>query len=124
MYFSLPPGKSGNKWAETIKAVEAGSNNQKPKQQSLRKWIVRECQALGKKMVGHQLKVWWPQRQQYAMGIVQSFDPQTARHHLTYDNRKEEFLWLAIESYEDLGMQLSAAASLGYVNNTPVSSCT
>ena len=62
-----------------------------------------ECRQLGNEMVGHKLRVWWPGAESYYLGTVQAFNPHSCRHNVKYQDGDIEDLWLAVESYEDLG---------------------
>ena len=53
------------------------------------------------------MKVWWPAAEQgngsYYFGEVTGFDVVRKDHHIHYDDGNDEDLWLAVESWEDLG---------------------
>lgn len=89
---------SSKKWIESIKAVSKDGNRQ-----SLRKWIAKECTKIGAAIVGHKLRVWRPTSCQYHSGTVQKFNAGIFEHVIAYEDGTEEALWLAVESYEDMG---------------------
>ena len=59
-------------------------------------------------MVGHRVEVWWPGENQHYQGQVTAFDERRGEHTIKYDDDdpNEERMWLAIESYVDLGRPL------------------
>lgn len=95
--------EAAKKYYESIKAVDKDGNRQ-----SLIKWIQGECKEIGLQMVGHKIRVWWPADNNgvgvYHTGTVASFDDQLADHHIDYEDESAEDLWLAVESWTDLGL--------------------
>ena len=89
---------SSKKWIESIKAVSDNGTKH-----TLRKWIAKECTNIGFAIVGHKLRVWRPASSQYFTGTVQRFDVGGHEHLIAYKDASEEALWLAVESYEDMG---------------------
>ena len=94
---------SAKKWVESIKISKGHNGKAKKIGRNLYSWIAAQCRELGQGVVGHTLRVWWPGAKLYYHGTVQSFDYQTFEHHIRYKDGAEEDLWLAVESYEDLG---------------------
>ena len=94
---------AAKKYLETIKTINKGG-----KRQSLIKWIEGGCTEIGQSVVGHKVKVWWPASDKgngcYYSGEVTEFDAVRKDHHIHYDDGNDEDLWLAVESWEDLGM--------------------
>lgn len=86
----------------------------------LKNWIARACTELGQELVGHCIKVWWPGEQEYFRGFVTSFDSASCEHHVQYEPDPgqhdgaghAEDLWLAVESYQDLGKCASSIKRL------------
>ena len=62
-------------------------------------------------MEGHKLRVWWPAAQQYHTGTVERFNPKMSEHHIRYEDDTQEDLWLAVESFEDLGKHAKFTAA-------------
>ena len=93
---------AAKKYLESIKTIDQGE-----KRQPLIKWIESKCMEIGHSLVGHKVKVWWPAAGQgkgcYYSGQVTGFDDVRKDHHIHYDDTNEEDLWLAIESWKDLG---------------------
>ncbi|KAL0039954.1 hypothetical protein WJX77_012646 [Trebouxia sp. C0004] len=101
--FEAHGGKeAAKKYYESIKTVDKDGNRQ-----SLIKWIQRKCKEIGHRLVGHKIRVWWPADNNgigiYHTGTVASFDDHLADHHIKYDDASAEDLWLAVESWTDLG---------------------
>lgn len=99
----LSIGRSAaKKYLESIKIIGKAE-----KRQSLLKWVEGKCSEIGKSIVGHRVKVWWPAAEQgngcYYFGEVTAFDAMRKDHHICYHDGSEEDLWLAVESWKDLG---------------------
>lgn len=106
----LTSGKeTAKKYYESIKTVDKDGNRRK-----LIKWIQGKCKEIGNQMVGHKIRVWWPADNNgigvYHTGTVASFDDQWADHHINYDDDDGEDLWLAVESWTDLGEDICNCA--------------
>ena len=106
----LTSGKeTAKKFSDSIKTVDKDGNCQK-----LIKWIKGKCKEIGHQMVGHKIRVWWPADNNgigaYHTGTVASFDDQWADHHVYYDDDDGEDLWLAVESWVDLGEDICNCA--------------
>ena len=93
---------AAKKYLESIKTVDSNNNRK-----SLLKWIEGKCKAIGQSIVGHKVKVWWPAANngngRHYCGQVTSYDAERKDHHIDYDDGTSEDLWLAIESWQDLG---------------------
>lgn len=99
----LTSGKeAAKKYYGSTKTVDKDGNRQ-----TLIKWIQGKCKEIGHQMVGHKIRVWWPADNNgigvYHTGTVASFDDHWADHHINYDDESSEDLWLAVESWTDLG---------------------
>ena len=79
---------------------------------SLYKWIQTKCLEIGQTIVGHKVEVWWPGEGMFYGGTVTAFDKNSFTHLIVYDDSVIEGLWLAIESYKDLGMPISKHSNL------------
>ncbi|KAL2467066.1 hypothetical protein Adt_42917 [Abeliophyllum distichum] len=56
-------------------------------------------------LIGSKIKVWWPMDKMFYEGVVQSFDTQTKKHEILYDDGDVEVLQLNKERWEllDIG---------------------
>ena len=103
----IPGRAAAKKYIESIKAVGKDGHRQ-----TLIKWIEGKCKAIGLEIVRHKIKVWWPAAGKYYFGTVASFDDIDMTHHVDYDDKTAEDLWLPVESWEDLGETLSSSHEL------------
>ena len=98
---------------KSIKVENPGGQGGKAKIPLLQ-WIKANNNLIGDTILGHRVKVWWPAGGVYYQGTVTAFDEATTEHTIHYDDNVKERLWMALESYVDLGM-----LSSGYI----VSAC-
>ncbi|KAK9699893.1 hypothetical protein RND81_08G202200 [Saponaria officinalis] len=54
----------------------------------------------GSELVGATVKVWWPVDKEFYQGVVDSFDPETKKHKILYDDGEIEILNLEEEKWQ------------------------
>ena len=71
--------------------------------------------------VSDRIKVFWPDDEQFYVGTVSSFDPESGLHTVNYDDGDTEDLVMSKEIWEHIDKSQNSNAATGTIELTPVS---
>lgn len=57
-------------------------------------------------LVGSKIRVWWPDDESFYHGVVDSFDTNSKKHRILYDDGDVEFLFLKEEKWEPIEVEI------------------
>lgn len=88
--------KSVTKSTKDDRDLDTPKSNSKRKRTSGKEKVSK----YGENLVGSRIKVWWPDDQAFYEGVIDSFDPASKKHKVSYNDGDEEILSLKTERFE------------------------
>ncbi|KAK4600621.1 hypothetical protein RGQ29_010321 [Quercus rubra] len=88
--------KSVTKSTKDDRDLDTPKTNSKRKRTSGKEKVSK----YGENLVGSRIKVWWPDDQAFYEGVIDSFDPASKKHKVSYNDGDEEILSLKTERFE------------------------